>query len=254
MGQLDGKIGIITGAASGIGAACARVLSREGAKLVLTDLDDAAGPAPRGADRRRLSAPRRHRRSRLARGGRRGGAASAGCTSWSPMPASASWVGDRHVVGRLAAADGGERRWRVPDGEARHPADAPFRWRFDRDDVVGRRDARFGKPGGLQRDQGRGAAVRQVDRAGVRAGARQHPGELGASRRHRHADLDQAAAGRERTARSEQDRRGDGADRQGRPGGGHRQRRAVPVLRRVEPHDRIGTGDRWRDDRGTGRT
>ena len=43
MGQLDGKIGIITGAASGIGAACARVLSREGVKLVLTDLDDAAG-------------------------------------------------------------------------------------------------------------------------------------------------------------------------------------------------------------------
>ena len=43
MGQLDGKVGIITGAASGIGAACARVLSREGAKLVLTDLDDTAG-------------------------------------------------------------------------------------------------------------------------------------------------------------------------------------------------------------------
>jgi NAD(P)-dependent dehydrogenase (short-subunit alcohol dehydrogenase family) len=43
MGQLDGKVGIITGAASGIGAACARTLSREGAKLLLTDLDDAAG-------------------------------------------------------------------------------------------------------------------------------------------------------------------------------------------------------------------
>ena len=43
MGQLDGRIGIVTGAASGIGAACARILSREGAKLVLTDLDDAAG-------------------------------------------------------------------------------------------------------------------------------------------------------------------------------------------------------------------
>jgi NAD(P)-dependent dehydrogenase (short-subunit alcohol dehydrogenase family) len=43
MGQLDGKVGLITGAASGIGAACARVLSREGAKLVLTDLDDVAG-------------------------------------------------------------------------------------------------------------------------------------------------------------------------------------------------------------------
>jgi NAD(P)-dependent dehydrogenase (short-subunit alcohol dehydrogenase family) len=45
MGLLDGKAGIITGAASGIGAATARVLAREGAKLVLTDLDDAAGAA-----------------------------------------------------------------------------------------------------------------------------------------------------------------------------------------------------------------
>ncbi len=45
MALLDGKIGIVTGAASGIGAATARVLAREGAKLVLTDLDDAAGSA-----------------------------------------------------------------------------------------------------------------------------------------------------------------------------------------------------------------
>ena len=45
MGQLDGKAGLITGAASGIGAATARVLAREGAKLLLTDLDDAAGQA-----------------------------------------------------------------------------------------------------------------------------------------------------------------------------------------------------------------
>ena len=45
MALLDGKVGIITGAASGIGAATARVLAREGAKLVLTDLDDAAGAA-----------------------------------------------------------------------------------------------------------------------------------------------------------------------------------------------------------------
>ncbi len=43
MGQLDGRAGIITGAASGIGAATARVLAREGARLVLTDLDDTAG-------------------------------------------------------------------------------------------------------------------------------------------------------------------------------------------------------------------
>jgi NAD(P)-dependent dehydrogenase (short-subunit alcohol dehydrogenase family) len=43
MPQLTGRVGIITGAASGIGAATARVLTREGAKLVLTDLDDMAG-------------------------------------------------------------------------------------------------------------------------------------------------------------------------------------------------------------------
>ena len=45
MGQLDGRVGIVTGAASGIGAATARVLAREGAKIVLTDLDDVAGLA-----------------------------------------------------------------------------------------------------------------------------------------------------------------------------------------------------------------
>jgi NAD(P)-dependent dehydrogenase (short-subunit alcohol dehydrogenase family) len=45
MGLLDGKVGIITGAASGIGAATAHTLAREGARLVLTDLDDNAGQA-----------------------------------------------------------------------------------------------------------------------------------------------------------------------------------------------------------------
>ncbi len=45
MGQVDGKVALITGAASGIGAATARVLAREGARVVITDLDDAAGQA-----------------------------------------------------------------------------------------------------------------------------------------------------------------------------------------------------------------
>ena len=45
MGQVEGKVAFITGGASGIGAACAETLAREGAKVVLTDLDGARGEA-----------------------------------------------------------------------------------------------------------------------------------------------------------------------------------------------------------------
>jgi NAD(P)-dependent dehydrogenase (short-subunit alcohol dehydrogenase family) len=43
MGQVQGKVAIVTGGASGIGAACADLLAREGASVVITDLDDARG-------------------------------------------------------------------------------------------------------------------------------------------------------------------------------------------------------------------
>ncbi len=44
MGQLSGKVALVTGAGSGIGEACARTLAREGAKVVLSDIvgEDAA--------------------------------------------------------------------------------------------------------------------------------------------------------------------------------------------------------------------
>jgi NAD(P)-dependent dehydrogenase (short-subunit alcohol dehydrogenase family) len=45
MGQVQGKVAFVTGGASGIGAACARTLAREGASVVVTDLDDASGKA-----------------------------------------------------------------------------------------------------------------------------------------------------------------------------------------------------------------
>ncbi len=48
MAQLEGKVALVTGAAVGIGAACAATLAREGARVLLTDLDDARGEAMAG--------------------------------------------------------------------------------------------------------------------------------------------------------------------------------------------------------------
>nr|MCS5637530.1 SDR family NAD(P)-dependent oxidoreductase [Myxococcota bacterium] len=43
MGRADGKVAIVTGAASGLGAADARLLAAEGASVVMTDINAAAG-------------------------------------------------------------------------------------------------------------------------------------------------------------------------------------------------------------------
>ena len=45
MGRLDNKVCVITGAASGIGRATARVFAGEGAHVVVADLDEASGSA-----------------------------------------------------------------------------------------------------------------------------------------------------------------------------------------------------------------
>lgn len=45
MGRAEGKVAIITGGASGLGAEDARVLAREGARVVITDVQDELGVA-----------------------------------------------------------------------------------------------------------------------------------------------------------------------------------------------------------------
>jgi NAD(P)-dependent dehydrogenase (short-subunit alcohol dehydrogenase family) len=43
-GQVQGKVALVTGGASGIGAACSELLAREGASVVVTDVDELRGP------------------------------------------------------------------------------------------------------------------------------------------------------------------------------------------------------------------
>ena len=42
-GRVEGKVALITGAASGIGLGCAQRLAEDGAKIVLTDVQDDKG-------------------------------------------------------------------------------------------------------------------------------------------------------------------------------------------------------------------
>ena len=43
--RVEGKVALVTGAASGIGRSAALMLAREGAKIVATDLQDEKGAA-----------------------------------------------------------------------------------------------------------------------------------------------------------------------------------------------------------------
>ena len=214
-GQVQGKVALVTGGASGIGEAVCELLAREGASVAVTDVDDLKGPEV------------------VARIKKAGGEASFwhhDVTSeerWIEVVAevmkrygrldvlvSNAGIGisvpydHRDVACGLAAADRDQSRRRVSVGEALPAADAQDRRRLRHHDVVAGGPARRGRPIRLLRDQGRRAAVRQSDRDGMRHVRRRHPRQLGASRHHRHADLGQDPDGSHR-------RRAERADRSG---------------------------------------
>ena len=68
MRRLDGRVALVTGGGSGIGAATARRLSSEGAHVVCADLNLAAAQVRRG---RGAPVPRSSTTSSTARRGRR---------------------------------------------------------------------------------------------------------------------------------------------------------------------------------------
>jgi NAD(P)-dependent dehydrogenase (short-subunit alcohol dehydrogenase family) len=118
MCQVDGKIAIVTGGASGIGAACATTLAREGAKVVVTDVDDVGGQAV--VDK---IWERRRRGDLLASG--------------------------RQPRGELAGCDRSHRT----AFRALERCDAPCRWRLHHHYVFGCRSSRVGRVGRLLRDE-----------------------------------------------------------------------------------------------------
>jgi 2-keto-3-deoxy-L-fuconate dehydrogenase len=55
-GRLQGKIALVTAAGQGIGRACAELFAAEGARVIATDIDEAALRAVKGCETRKLDA------------------------------------------------------------------------------------------------------------------------------------------------------------------------------------------------------
>ena len=182
--RLDGKVCVITGAASGIGAEAARLFAAEGARVVGVDLDPGSeGELALQAD----VADEEQVRGMYARA-RRGARPDRRALQQRRHQPDRRRLGAGDLARGLAAGPGRQPARRLPVLQARHPAPAeqrPARRRVgDQHGLVRRRDGRRGLAGLLHRVEGRGAVavagagggVRAARRAGQRAlpGAGEH--------------------------------------------------------------------------------
>ena len=245
--RIEGKVAIVTGAASGIGAACAETLARAGAKVIATDIDKAGGE---GVVRRieaaggialfldqdvtveerwpQVIAATQERFGRLdimvanAGIGLMGPLEQMSLADWRRQQAinlDGVFLAVKHAIPAMRRSGGGSI--------------------ILMSSVAGLR----GSPGLAAYCATKGGVRLLRQGGGAGSGKRQHPCELGASRHHRHPDLDQDESGRGRGAPQCADRPARAREpgrtaRRRRPGPGHRRRRPVPRLRRRPLHDR----------------
>ena len=256
MGQVEGKVAIVTGGASGIGAACAATLAREGAKVVITDLDDAGS---------------RSVVDRIA------GAGGEAICLHQDVSLEESWPGVIEATaqrfGRLDVMVANAGIGILCKAIEMSLADWRRQTAVNLDGVF--LSVKYAVP--AMRRAGGGSIIITSSVAGLRGSAglagycatkggvrlfakavamecasegdgirinTVHPGG------HRDADLDEDR-GVCRTQRPDRCQRGGqrGAARPGRASAGHREWRLVPGLGCVQLHDRRRAGDRWRHDR-----
>jgi NAD(P)-dependent dehydrogenase (short-subunit alcohol dehydrogenase family) len=234
-GQVEGKVALVTGGASGIGAAIAELLAQEGATVVTTDIDELMGPDVA---------------TRINKAGRKAIFLPQDVTSearWAEV------VGDiERRFGRLdvlvsnagigigtpSIVDMTLEDWRRQtainlDGVFLSVKYCLPLMRKTGGGSVIMMSSLAGLRGWLLRDQGGRPPVRQGGGDGMRVLWRRHPRQLRASRHHRYADLGQDSrwSWRERPDRSGGARQTRNAAGTSGAGDGNRAGRVVPGLR-----------------------